>query len=118
MLIIRNEQLEVFRQYALVQFINNMAQYLRVTYSQQTSSLSEAELQSEIRAGIKHAAKYNVRFQYDVQQFLSQRMEFGADFDTKPETAWMAEILNDEGLSPTEKMDALSDVSGFSRVEG
>ncbi len=119
MLIIRNEQLEAFRQYALAQFINDMSEYLRAAYPRKTAALSEAELQSEIKAGIEHAAKYNARLQYDVQQFLSLRMEFGPNFDSQRNfrSARMAEILNDEDLSATEKMDALSDTSDFSQVE-
>ena len=119
MLIIRNEQLESFRQYALREFIRNMSEYLSAAYPRKTAALSEAELHSEIQAGIEHAAKYNVRLQYDVQQFLSLRMEFGPNFDSQRNfrSAWMAKILNDEGLSPTEKMDALSDTSGFNWAE-
>ena len=117
MLVIRDEQMKALQQYAFNQFVDRMMRHLQTTCYRWTESISNAALRIEVEAGIEQAAKYDIESEFDVQQFLECRTKLGTDFDTNPGTAWAGEILRNDELTASEKMDIFSDRLAFNLEE-
>lgn len=107
MLNIRKTQMNALSEYMLGQFESRMVIHLRAHFSEQTKSLSAAELQTIVHRGVGNAARYNVTAEDDVRRYLEYVVMYGVDFDTNPRSAWAQEILRTQELSGGEKMDRI-----------
>lgn len=113
MLIIRKEQWDVLSKYMVDQFVDRALAYLQRAFPEQTKDIPEQELRSIIRAGIDKAESYGITDEVDVERFLECMVRYGSDFDTDPETSWAGQILHDESLTGTEKMNQIDDYALF-----
>jgi hypothetical protein len=110
MLIIRRDQMEIFREHMLKQFENLQLAHLNKYYAEECQALGEEGVREAIRYGIEQANRHDVLIEYDVSRYINLMFNFGRDFDTDPAFPWAAEILKDEGtLSGSAKMDRLYD---------
>lgn len=109
MLVIRRQQMEKLSQYMIEQFKDRMVTHLQSTFPDQTREMEERNLRDVIQAGIKKAESYKVVIEDDVQLFLECMITYGADFDINPETAWAGEILQQEDMDGSEKMDRIDE---------
>ena len=109
MLVIRQEQIEVLRDYMLKQFKDRMVAHLRRYFPEQSKSLSNEDLCETVQYGIEQAAAYEIVNEYDVIGYINLMFTFGHDFDKNPSLPWSSRILNDNALygSGRRKMDAL-----------
>lgn len=109
MLTIRDEQMSVFEADARRRAVARLAEHLRLACPDQAGGLRAAQLQREVEAGIAHAAAYGIEGEADLRVFLECRLELGADFDVREDTAWAGAILRDETLFAGDKADLLAD---------
>ncbi len=109
MLVIRNQQMQAFREAALTDFVKRMAAHLRQACPEPTRKLAEPELHGRIRAGIEKAEKFGVTDENDVRRYLEYVAELGPEFPDAPGHAWAAEILKIQDLSGTKKMNRIDD---------
>jgi hypothetical protein len=107
MLKIRETQLKALSEYTLRQFESRMVIHLRANFSEQTKSLSAAELQTTVHLGVGTASSYLVTTEDDVRRYLEYVAMYGVDFDTNPLCAWAYEILRTPELNGAEKMDRI-----------
>jgi len=107
MMVIRRQQMEVFRHHMVEQFLDRMLVHVRSTFAEQTREVSDDGLRQTIRAGIDQAAQYGVTDEADVQRYLKYVFAYGSDFATAPRTAWAGDILRAVNVNGTQKMERL-----------
>ena len=107
MLIIRPEQIEIFKQVEIKKFENRMLKHLRAVFPVQTKTSNDDELLKLIQVGIDHSLKYGITMEWDIRRYLECSVLYGWDFDQNPETKWAIDILNDSSLDAREKMDKI-----------
>ena len=105
MLVIRDDQIEAFDESMLRNFKNRMVSHLRTACPQETSDMSEEELRALIQGGIDKAESYEIFEDDDVRRFLEYMLILNPDFDQDSSFPEIQEILNDEEMDGTEKMD-------------
>ena len=109
MLTIRDEQMTVFEADARRRALLRLGEHLRRVCREQTAKLRAEQLQREVEAGVEHAARYGIDGEADLRVFLECRLELGADFDTREDTAWAGAVLRDPALFAEDKADLLAD---------
>lgn len=98
MLIIRDEQMAVFREHALKKFELQMVSHFNRYLPKQTKALGNKDLRSLIRDGMNKATIYGFAIEYDMSRYIALMLLLGPQFDTDPEFSWAKEILDDEDL--------------------
>lgn len=109
MLKIRSEQIETLRKSVRKEFEDDMVIHLQTSFSSEIEGMSEEELRQEIRSGIEKAEKYDIVISTDVSRFIEYSVCYGSDFDVTDKLKWISEILNDNSLDGTEKMDMIDE---------
>lgn len=100
MIVIRKEQLEVFRADGLATFENEMVLHLAAFSPPLFAATGEQQIRKVIRLGISRAADYGFDHQGPVRLYLEMMLLFGSDFDTDPQYLWLADILTTPALGP------------------
>jgi len=112
-MIIRQEQMDVLKQYVFNSFIARMLVRLRITHPELTGAMSNAELTAFVHASIRKAQMFDVRTEDNLQFFLDFNIICGLDcFDT-PSFQWAREVLQNHEIDETEKMNRLSEYLVF-----
>lgn len=108
-LVIRKEQMEVFRQAVTIGFVKRATKLLGRHLPQQCQQLGPGELKQTIEHGIQRAAAHGIQAEQDVCLYLGLMLIFGKDFDTDPAQPWAARVLaNPRYDGSEERMEALS----------
>lgn len=107
MLTIRKEQIKVFRDYVRIQFENRMKIHLKSNFSDKIANISEQDLCDLIHVGIERAIGHGVVLVDDIQRFLECVFTYGHDFGENSDIPWAYDILKEEGLTGTQKMDRI-----------
>ena len=107
MLIIRNEQMDVLKEYRYQIFERFMLDYLRGLFPKPCQKLGAKGLLQLIQKGKKDAAKYEIEVYCDVAQFISLFFFLSNNFYKNPKYPWAREILTDKTISTKEKLDLL-----------
>lgn len=113
MFVIRKEQMNVFSQYMLNRFFDNMQRHLNKRYPEQTKKLGNNQLRELIVAGTEKAKEYDITDENDVKRFLEYLVEYGQNFGKSPETIWASQFLHDKELSGTMKMNEIDNYKLF-----
>lgn len=109
MLTIRDEQMLALQRDAARRATLRMRDHLRAALPSRTATMRDEQLQREVEEGLAHAARYGFEAEADLRVFLECRLELGADFDARADTAWAGEILRDPTLFGGDKADLLAD---------
>ncbi len=105
MLQLRPEQMEAFENYMRQRFEKKMLAHLRRTFPTRLADTTDDQLRQLISEGIQHAESHDITLEDDVRRFLEAAVILGPDFHTQ--AAWAAEILRDDALDATEKMNRI-----------
>jgi hypothetical protein len=100
MLVIRQEQMEVFRTAALRTFEDEMVGHLAGFSPPLFQAIGEVPLRNAIRLGTERAATYGFTLRGPVRLYLELMLLFGSQFDTDPQYPWATKILADRDSSP------------------
>lgn len=100
MLLIRTEQIDKLKQAALVNFENEMLCHLSEFSPPLLKAIGEVQMRETIKLGIEKAYSYGFNFRGPVRLYLELMLLFGSHFDTDPQYAWAALILNDRESEP------------------
>jgi hypothetical protein len=95
MLTIRKEQVDAFRQEALLRFENKMVAELRKFFPQTAEKLGEPGLREVIQHGLRRAGEYGIVRERDVGRYVAIAMMFGPNFDQKTSSGVMYSVLRD-----------------------
>ncbi len=105
MLVIRKEQMEVFRAHFFEQFVGRVSAHLREAFSTQCGKMDENGLRQIIREGIARAGQYGVTSEFDVWRYVDLMFFYGRNFDAAFPVA--ISILEDQDLNGNEKVNRL-----------
>ena len=100
MLVIRREQMDVFRAAALRSFEDEMVEHLAAFSPPLFSAAGAEQLRKAIRLGMQRAGGYGFTFRGPVRLYLESMLLFGAYFDTDPQYPWAARILSSQESGP------------------
>lgn len=98
MLVIRQEQLDVFRAQALRSYEDAMVAHLTGFSPPLAQAVGPERLRIAIELGMKQAAAYGFDARGPVRLYLELMLLFGCRFDTDPQYPWAAEILGNRDL--------------------
>lgn len=108
MLVIREEQMDLFRQSALRRFEEEMLIHLAEFSPPLFKAVGEAPMREVIRFGMSRAERHGFSFRGPVQLYLELMLLFGSHFDSDPQYPWAGEILgNQERGSQMQRADWL-----------
>ena len=107
MLTLRNDQLEALNTAISRGFERRMVKHLCRLFPERCEEMGPDALGLLIREGVRKAAGYRVRAERDVALFIDLMMGLSPDFDNRWETDWTREILEDDTLSPSDRMDLI-----------
>jgi hypothetical protein len=94
MLVIRKEQMDVFREAVRRGFEDQMLAHLGEFSPPLVKVTGEEQMRKTIRLGMGRADAYGFTYQGPVRLYLELMLLFGSYFDTDPQYPWAAEILN------------------------
>lgn len=103
-MVIRAEQMAVFRSYMVDEFVRQCAEDLRARHPEQLRKWDDVRLREEVRAAVDRAGGYGIRLDPDVRLFLECWTCCGTDFDAG------AGILESPGAALAEKRAYLENV--------
>lgn len=97
MLLIRDEQMEAFRNAALVAFEQEMLRHLSQFSPPLFKAVKAEQMRQVIRFGMSRARReYGLTFRGPVRLYLELMLLFGSHFDTDLQYPWASVILNDK----------------------
>jgi hypothetical protein len=112
-MVIRETQMDAFRDSMRDDFEKRMAKRLRSRFEVKLAGTTAAALDKLIRLGVEKAKGYGVVGESDVARFLEYMVEYEPDFDRSSGTAWARRILTAPNVTGTQKMDNLDDFTTF-----
>lgn len=98
MLVIRNEQLEVFRRLPRARFEDRLISHCFEFYPRECKSLGRAQVRKVVQFGVERAIAEGYGTQQEVAYFLSLMFLFGSFFDRDPQLPWATGELGDQTL--------------------
>ena len=109
MLIIRNDQMDVFRDYMREQFVTRMVLHMRDTFPDRTEEVEDRRLRKVAHLGLKKAQRYGIGLEDDIRRLIEFLVIYGPRMDVKDTTAWMGDILRRSDIDGSTKMDLIDD---------
>ncbi len=110
MLVIRKEQMAVLEVYAQKGFERELVEHVKQFAPKHAAAIGNNAVSDVVQLGIERAGKYGFTNKGPVRFYVEMMCMFGSDFDTDPQLAWAAGILNNESVSDQmEKADFLFD---------
>lgn len=108
MLTIRKEQMAVFGEPAINDFVKRTVVHLNERFPDNCGAMGEPKVCETVKYGIQRSASYGITTEGDVRRYIELMVRFGADFDQDPELPWASSILNNQALiNPTTKVERL-----------
>ena len=95
MLVIRTEQMEVFRQAALASFEIEMVAHSQEFSPKLSKVIGEDQLRLAVRGAITRAGNYGFSNRGPIRLFIEMMFLFGSAFDSDPQYPWAGYILQD-----------------------
>jgi hypothetical protein len=108
MLTIRKEQMAVFREPAINDYVKRVVVHLSERFPEKCEALGDPKVSETVKYGIQRSASYGIATEGDVRRYIDLMIMFGPDFDQDPELPWASSILNNRTLiNPTTKIERL-----------
>src|ERR1035438_2811932 len=98
MLTIRKEQMAVFSEPAINDYVKRTAVHLKERFPEKCEALGEPKVHETVKYGIQRSASYGITTEGDVRRYIDLMLTFGPEFDQDPELPWAASILNNKAL--------------------
>jgi len=93
MLIIRQEQMHVFKQAALKNFEAELVEHLKTFAPKLFEIRGEECFRKTVQLGMQRAGEYGFTYRGPIRFYLEAMFSLGSDFDTDPQMPWASEIL-------------------------
>jgi hypothetical protein len=105
MLVLRNEQLEMFREGARKRFEDDIVRTIAADFEPKFELLGEAEVRRLIRVAIERGATLGIRSQGAIAVLVELMVQFGEHFQFSPERRWAEKMLSHPVLPDYIKVD-------------
>ncbi len=99
--------MKAFSQYMLKQFVHQMVTHLRRDFVGAVAQRTDEELETVVGQAIASGVKYGLELEWEVEKLLEVMISLGDDFDTKPETNWVEEILRQSDLDSAARFEMI-----------
>ncbi len=110
MLLIRESQIQVFRDSKWTQFADRLRSRLGSEFPEALARLGEEGLDEAIGYGASRAGSFGFHSGPSIYRFLCLQLLLGRDFDQQQRNAWMSDLLDpDDDASPERRMEWLYD---------
>lgn len=109
MLIIRESQLEVFRQHARRRLEAHLLHMVQVSYPNIRRSEGEDGCRVRIAEALDDGASHGLRLDSSLTCYLRLRLEFGDRFERSSEQAWALALLAQPSLPGPAKIRAIDE---------
>ncbi len=94
MLIIRDQQMQVFSQHARSQFEAETVRHVSEFAPRQFTLLGQSPVQQLVSLGIDRSEKYGFTNRGPARLFIEMMFMFGSEFDSDPQYPWASELLS------------------------
>lgn len=95
MLVIRQSQMEVFAENALLRFEDELIEHFKQHLPSHLAQLGEDGAREALRYGVQRARAYRIESEEDVAIYVRHMFLFGRDFDLDPQLPWASQVLTD-----------------------
>ena len=109
MLVIRREQMEVFKAARWREFASLAASHCRQRHPEACSPLDDEALQSRVDSGLRRARSHGFDQPPDLMRYLDMLFTIDPEADKEP---WVAAILAQSKYSPATRMDLIFRTAG------
>lgn len=107
MLVIRDTQMAKLGQLQLERYVVKTLRDIRELFPGDPRFCEDAPLRAFIQSGIAAARRYGIGSEREVSLFIFLMCEYGRDFDSQPDKAWMRALLAADNLEAPEKMNLI-----------
>ena len=105
MLTIRKEQMAIFREPAINDYVKRTVAHLNESFPEKREALGEAKVRETVQYGIQRSASYGITTEGDVRRYIDLMVRW-ARLD-QGRVPWLS-ILNNQAIrNPTTKIDRL-----------
>lgn len=104
MLVIREQQLQVFRSHLEEEFVLRLAGHLAVVFPIGAAAHGRQGVEDRARAAFRRAREFGLRRKAHVTCFADLDFALGADFEKAPGMEWALAVLEDPDLNPENKL--------------
>jgi hypothetical protein len=105
--IVRREQIAVFRAEAQRQFAERMRAYIAEEYPRHYETLGEEGTKALVQKGIEKAVQHDIDTEGATAVLIELMVEFGDKLERSPERAWAEKILAEPGVPGQVKVKAI-----------
>jgi len=110
MILIRPEQMAVFRTAKLVQYATELAPQLRHSYAEELEALDDAALVALTREALERAAAYGFESEAHLRRFAALEILAGAPLGSRRD---VDAILSARDLTPRRKLQVAAELLGI-----
>ncbi|MEO6046763.1 MAG: hypothetical protein ABIQ57_04760 [Candidatus Kapaibacterium sp.] len=107
MLIIRNEQMNAFREQSLTDFRARAEQEIRSVWLEICSVIGNDAVSASIDMAIERSRHYHLTTEFCTMRYLHLMYRLGFDFDMDDTLPWAGRILNDDLMSDGDRVRLL-----------
>jgi len=90
-------------------FEQRMLEHIKNTFPERIKQVSDEKIRTVIQDSIKKSESYAIEYEDDIRRFIEYLIIYGTQLDSKPETRWIAAVLQRTDLTGTAKMDMIDD---------
>lgn len=109
MLVIRDAQMQAFREAQVRRFENDAVQHLERVLPDRCREMGAGAVRESVQLAIRQTQVYGLDREYDVLRYLHCMCVLGFGFDQDPRYPWAKELLTKPGLRSERKMDLVTD---------
>jgi hypothetical protein len=106
---ITDDQMQILRADRRTRFEDRVAEHVKNAYPDVTFELDDQEIRSRVHAAVERAAAYGLRSEVDVVTYVDLSFDLGDGFESH--VAWAAEIFDEPGVAPSERVRRLRRVA-------
>ena len=118
-MIIGDAQMEILSLVTTRAFEERMVKMVGRLFPEKVRVLEPEQLRELIRSAIDRGKRYGIVMTGDLETFIGLIFRFPTfNFEDEPESAWTREILEDETLTPEEKLDRIDGRASLSHLIG
>jgi hypothetical protein len=107
-MIIRNEQVSVFRELQVKPIVDEIARRLRSRYAEETGSITAEMLERQIRLGLTAAEAHRIVSKADIARFVEILYAFSPEMKVEALGETNKHYLENYRFSPEERLDLIT----------